>query len=887
MAIEGRDRDAGQRPDVVEVDLAGQHVEQRLVGRRLGHLDDQLLLVARRRAKPRGAGIGIAGDAEGVLVTRDRGDAGIERRAHGQQIARRLQGLAAHFMLGIDPHAIAPDGQRRSDLVHELADAGLAAFGIDDRFGEQLGLARQPGSDALFEAHAHGFERPRARWSAPGPIELPQDALEEIIRHHAVDTHVRGSIPTLCRRMTLGKSGAQGAVLAVLHIVAHCRMRRCQRVRRSAYQLIDKANRFCRFGINAAPAKDQVHRIAQAFIPAPVQQQARQALGAAIAGHQPQADLGLAEARHRFGDAVMAGERELHPPAQRHALHRRDAGFAHLLDRAEGEVRIVGQHHRLFDRVDFLEHLADIRARDKGGCALAGEHHRHDIIVARQGRGHHHQLVNRTFVECIDRRVGDGDGRDLLAGGDAVVLHEEIAVAIEQRLLVAHPLLALPVSYDGAQFVQRLGVAQRRDVADILAHHQRADHAAHIFAAAGLGELRDFDEVGGHGDRALLGAHEIEQPALVLNGQLAAGGRHHEGERGQALLAVRRADHQHIADRRVRRERLVAQHRAFDLFGPHAVARDIDDVVRAPVEREGAVFMRNREIALGIGPGALPTAPITILPAGGIAAPCGIDTAIGNLEAFDVAPDCAREVGIGRCDHDFALLARLRTPPRHAACIGASEGRNGRHAVLVRDPHIADNPRQRIGVRIGAQREVVIAEHMRPGDPAVFGRPVGVNVARRYVLHPEGLHGRRDRLGAEGRDPKAAHVVALELGQVRRIGHDRLEEGHARLEDADIVPLDHRGEAACVREHRRAFGDEARHPRHQRRANQVTLPGNPARIGDHEQRIARARVEARRHRLGHARGIAVRMDNALGLAGAARGVDEEHRVIGIDRQGLR
>ena len=305
------------------------------------------------------------------------------------------------------------------------------------------------------------------------------------------------------------------------------------------------------------------------------------------------------------------------------------------------------------------------------------------------------------------------------------------------------------------------------------------------------------------------------------------------------------------------------------------------------MQRERTVLVRNREVALGIGPCALPALPVAVLPARRIAAPCGIDAAICDLEARNVAPDRAREIGIGRGDDDLALLARLGPPPRHAALIGAGERNVGGRARLILDPHVAHDPRQRIGVRIGAQREIVVGEHMRPRDPAVLGCPVGIDVARGHVLHPEGLNGWRDRFGAEGRDPQPAHVIPLDFGEVCRIGHDRLEEGHPRLEDADIVPLDHRGKAARVGEDGRAFAYQRGHPRHQRRADQIALAGDPARIGNHEQGVAGLRVEAHLHRLGDARGIAVRVDDPLGLAGAARGVDEEHRIVGIDRQRLR
>ena len=169
----------------------------------------------------------------------------------------------------------------------------------------------------------------------------------------------------------------------------------------------------------------------------------------------------------------------------------------------------------------------------------------------------------------------------------------------------------------------------------------------------------------------------------------------------------------------------------------------------------------------------------------------------------------------------------------------------------------------------------------------MLGRPIAVDILRHDMLHPERLYRRRGRLGAEGRDAQAAHVVTLEIGEVRRVRHHRFEEGHPRLEDGHPVPFDHRGEAPGVGEYRRSFRHYAGHPRHQRGADQIGLPRDPARIGDDEQRVAGPRIERHRHRLGQPGGIAMRVNDALGLAGRARGVDEEHRILGIDRQRLR
>jgi hypothetical protein len=54
---------------------------------------------------------------------------------------------------------------------------------------------------------------------------------------------------------------------------------------------------------------------------------------------------------------------------------------------------------------------------------------------------------------------------------------------------------------------------------------------------------------------------------------------------------VRRADHHHVAHGRILAQGLVAQDRALDLLGADAVARNVDHVVGATVQREAAVLV--------------------------------------------------------------------------------------------------------------------------------------------------------------------------------------------------------------------------------------------------------------------------------------------------------
>ena len=186
MRIERRNRYAGQRPDVVEIDFTGQHVKQALVRSRVGHPNNEFSFVGGRRTKARRAGFGITRDPEGILPFRDARDAGIKGRADRKQFTCFLQRGPPRLMFLVNPDAVATYGQGRAYLVDELADAGLATLRIDDRLGEQNRLARQPCGHPLLEPCPHGFKRALASLSAAGPIELTEDALQEFILQYLV-----------------------------------------------------------------------------------------------------------------------------------------------------------------------------------------------------------------------------------------------------------------------------------------------------------------------------------------------------------------------------------------------------------------------------------------------------------------------------------------------------------------------------------------------------------------------------------------------------------------------------------------------------------------------------------------------------------------------------
>ena len=380
-------------------------------------------------------------------------------------------------------------------------------------------------------------------------------------------------------------------------------------------------------------------------------------------------------------------------------------------------------------------------------------------------------------------------------------MDQEIAITLEQRLLFGQSLLTLPVVDGGLEFDQAFGIAKCGHIADFATLDQSPHHPAHIFSAARFRKLGDFDEVGRHCDRALFGADKIEQPPSILMAELAPGDWHDEGKRGQPLFAVRRANHQHVANRRIGIERLIAQHRAFDLLGSHPVARDVDNVIAPSVKRIGTIVVTNREIALRIAPCAAPARPVSGFPARRVALPAANHAALLDTKIGDVAPDRPRQIRIGRCDDDLALLAGLSATPRHAAIVRARIRRVTLSRVRIFHPNIANDPWQRIGMGIGTQRKIIATIKMRPGDAAMLGCPVAVDIVRRHIRHAERLHRGRGWFGTECRNTQRRHVVTLKINEVRRIGHHGLQERHPRFEDRHLVPLNHRGEPPRVREH--------------------------------------------------------------------------------------
>ncbi len=145
--------------------------------------------------------------------------------------------------------------------------------------------------------------------------------------------------------------------------------------------------------------------------------QPRQPLRAFGSRHDPQVDLGQAEAGGRAGDTVVPRHRELEPAAERRAVDRHHHRLRAVLDERQElvEVRRLGAGPGR--RLEVLE----VGARDER-LARPEHHERLDRRVRRKpphGRG---QLGGHVPAERVDRRIVDPDDGDraLLRNADSI-----------------------------------------------------------------------------------------------------------------------------------------------------------------------------------------------------------------------------------------------------------------------------------------------------------------------------------------------------------------------------------------------------------------------------------------------------------------------------------
>ena len=143
-------------------------------------------------------------------------------------------------------------------------------------------------------------------------------------------------------------------------------------------------------GVDPAVGEHHVHGLGLA-------DGARQALGAASAGHHADGDLGLAELGVVRGDDHVAHHRHLAAAAQGHASHRSDHRLAHTAHglpvaadvfAAVGVAEVVVLHRR------------DVRAGSEGFLA-AGEHDATDAGVGVESQQRLAEFVHQLVIQSV------------------------------------------------------------------------------------------------------------------------------------------------------------------------------------------------------------------------------------------------------------------------------------------------------------------------------------------------------------------------------------------------------------------------------------------------------------------------------------------------------
>ena len=135
--------------------------------------------------------------------------------------------------------------------------------------------------------------------------------------------------------------------------------------------------------------------------------QAWQALGAAPARQQPQADLGQTDPGRRHGNPIVAAQRGLQSPTQRRTVDGGDRRLGQVFDHLHG-----AQKTRWLER---LAKLGDVRTGDKGP-AVADEH-RGDGVVAGGLAKTVQQTLTDVLAQRVHGRVVDGDDADVAISG--------------------------------------------------------------------------------------------------------------------------------------------------------------------------------------------------------------------------------------------------------------------------------------------------------------------------------------------------------------------------------------------------------------------------------------------------------------------------------------
>ena len=142
-----------------------------------------------------------------------------------------------------------------------------------------------------------------------------------------------------------------------------------------------------------------------------------------------------------------------------------------------------------------------------------------------------------------------------------------------------------------------------------------------------------------------------------------------------------------------------------------------------------------------------------------------------------------------------------------------------------------------------------------------------------------------DRLADGAQQPEARQVVVRRRG-LRRTAtslDQRADRGRRGVEDRDLVLRDRLPEAAGVRIRRNALEHDFRRTDGERAVRDIRVSGHPADVGRAPEDILRLDVEHPAHRQHRPQQVAAgAVLHPLRLAGRARRVEDEERVLGAD-----
>jgi hypothetical protein len=179
-------------------------------------------------------------------------------------------------------------------------------------------------------------------------------------------------------------------------------------------QLVDEAHLIGLLGAHRIAGGAHFERVANAG-------DAGEALGAAGAGEEAELHFRNAELRGRYGDPIVAGERDLEAAAECGAVDRGDDRLGAILDHVY-DLR----QHRLGKSLGRVE-LADVRAGEEG-LPFRDDHHGLHRRVGIRFLDAAHQPLAHGVAKRVHGRVVRGDDKDVAvaAGGDGA--HELLRV---------------------------------------------------------------------------------------------------------------------------------------------------------------------------------------------------------------------------------------------------------------------------------------------------------------------------------------------------------------------------------------------------------------------------------------------------------------------------